>query len=180
MVYITYYKSPLGKILLASKNNKLIGLWFENQKYYLENLHCDTIQKDNEEIFIKTKDWLDRYFKGNQPSIKEIDLAPIGSDFRQNVWSILCDISYGNITTYGEIASKIENKMNKKNMSAQAIGGAVGHNPISIIIPCHRVVGKNGNLTGYAGGIDKKIKLLELENVNITNLSIPLKNTVLC
>ena len=103
----------------------------------------------------------------------------MGSIFAKNVWKILCQIPYGELTTYGEIAKKMAKLMNKDKMSAQAVGGAVGHNPISIIIPCHRVVGKNGNLTGYAGGIDKKIKLLELEKVEMSNLMLPTKGTTL-
>ena len=104
--------------------------------------------------------WLDRYFNGEKPKISELSLAPRGSDFRQEVWKILCEIPYGQTLTYGQIASKIS-----KTMSAQAVGGAVGHNPISILIPCHRVLGANGKLTGYAGGLDKKIELLKLEKI---------------
>ena len=162
-----------GKILLASKDNKLIGLWIDGQKYFLGNLKEEMQEKEDEIIFVKTKKWLDRYFNGEKPKICELDLAPIGSDFAKNVWKILCEIPYGEVTTYGEIAKKIAKIMNKDKMSAQAIGGAVGHNPISIIIPCHRVVGKNGSLTGYAGGIDKKIKLLEIENVNMEKFFVP-------
>ena len=164
-----------GKILLASKDNKLIGLWIDGQKYFLGNLKEEMQEKEDEIIFVKTKKWLDRYFNGEKPKISELDLAPMGSDFAKNVWKILCEIPYGEVTTYGEIAKKIAKIMNKDKMSAQAIGGAVGHNPISIIIPCHRVVGSNGSLTGYAGGIDKKIKLLEHENVDLSNLYIPAK-----
>ena len=164
-----------GKILLASKDNKLIGLWIDGQKYFLGNLKEETQEKEDEIIFVKIKKWLDRYFNGEKPKISELDLAPMGSDFAKNVWKILCEIPYGEVTTYGEIAKKIAKIMNKDKMSAQAIGGAVGHNPISIIIPCHRVVGSNGSLTGYAGGIDKKIKLLEHENVDMSNLYIPAK-----
>lgn len=164
-----------GKILLASKDNKLIGLWIDSQKYFLGNLKEEMQEKEDEIIFVKTKKWLDRYFNGEKPKISELDLAPMGSDFAKNVWKILCEIPYGEVTTYGEIAKKIAKIMNKDKMSAQAIGGAVGHNPISIIIPCHRVVGSNGSLTGYAGGIDKKIKLLEHENVDMSNLYIPAK-----
>lgn len=164
-----------GKILLASKDNKLIGLWIDGQKYFLGNLKEEMQEKEDEIIFVKTKKWLDRYFNGEKPKISELDLAPMGSDFAKNVWKILCEIPYGEVTTYGEIAKKIAKIMNKDKMSAQAIGGAVGHNPISIIIPCHRVVGSDGSLTGYAGGIDKKIKLLEHENVDLSNLYIPAK-----
>ena len=163
MIYISHYLSPLGDILLASKNNELIGLWFEDQKYYLESIKEEIVENNNEEIFLKTKDWLDRYFKGEQPNIKELSLNPIGSTFRKKVWKILCNIPYGKTMTYKEIADKISKEKGLKSMSAQAVGGAVGHNPISIIIPCHRVVGSNGNLTGYAGGLDKKEYLLKLE-----------------
>ncbi len=163
MIYISHYLSPLGDILLASKNNELIGLWFKDQKYYLESIKEEIVENNNEEIFLKTKDWLDRYFKGEQPNIKELSLNPIGSTFRKKVWKILCNIPYGKTMTYKEIADKISKEKGLKSMSAQAVGGAVGHNPISIIIPCHRVVGSNGNLTGYAGGLDKKEYLLKLE-----------------
>ena len=176
MIYTTYYNSPLGKILLASKDNKLIGLWIEGQKYYLGKYDTESIiQKDDEKIFIKTKNWLDRYFNGEKPIITELELAPIGSEFRKKVWKILCEIPYGKVTTYGEIAKQMAKLMNKEKMSAQAVGGAVGHNPISIIIPCHRVIGTDGSLTGYAGGIDKKIRLLELEKVDMVDMYIPKK-----
>ena len=167
MIYTSTYSSPLGDILLASKNNELVGLWFKDQKYFLGPIKEETKEKNDEEILIKTKKWLDRYFKGEQPNIKELSLNPIGSDFRKEVWKILCEIPYGKTITYKEIADKIAKEKGIKSMSAQAVGGAVGHNPISIIIPCHRVVGTNGNLTGYAGGLDKKEYLLKLEQVNI-------------
>ena len=167
MIYTSTYSSPLGDILLASKNNELVGLWFKDQKYFLGPIKEKTKEKNNEEIFLKTKNWLDRYFKGEQPNIKELSLNPIGSDFRKEVWKILCEIPYGKTIAYKEIADKIAKEKGIKSMSAQAVGGAVGHNPISIIIPCHRVVGTNGNLTGYAGGLDKKEYLLKLEQVNI-------------
>ena len=114
-------------------------------------------------ILRKTKFWLDRYFAGEKPDMDELSLAPQGSEFCKMVWGILCEIPYGEVTTYGEIAKKVAERTGKKSMSAQAVGGAVGHNPISIIIPCHRVIGADGSLTGYAGGIEKKVKLLELE-----------------
>ena len=154
--------------MLASKDNKLIGLWIEGQKYYLGKLKEEIQEKDNDIILIKAKKWLDRYFKGEKPQISELDLEPIGSDFAKNVWKLLCEIPYGKVTTYGEIAKKVAKIMNKSTMSAQAVGGAVGHNPISIIIPCHRVIGTNGSLTGYACGIDKKIFLLKHEGVKIS------------
>lgn len=178
MIHKAYYKSKLGNILLASKDNKLIGLWIEGQKYYLGNLKEKMIFSDDE-IIKKTKKWLDKYFKGENPKISELNLDPIGSKFQKQVWEILCQIPYGQVTTYGKIAKQIAQKENKKSMSAQAVGGAVGHNPISIIIPCHRVVGTNGSLTGYARGIDKKIKLLQHEKVNMDKLFVPKKGTAL-
>ena len=173
MIYKTYYNSPLGKILLESDGKNLIGVCIDGQKYYINNLNEEIVLKDDLEIFNKTKNWLDRYFKNEKPEISELPIAPIGNEFRQNVWKLLCKIPYGETTTYGEIAKEVAKIMNKKLMSAQAVGNAVGHNPISIIIPCHRVVGKNGNLTGYAGGIDKKVKLLEIENVNMEKFFMP-------
>ena len=169
-IYITYYDSILGKLTIAGDGENIIGLWIEGQKYFEDTIKNENIiKKDNLEIFIKTKDWLDRYFRGKRPDIKELKLSPKGSEFRKNVWKILCKIPYGQTITYGKIAKEIAKLMNKNSMSAQAVGNAVGHNPISIIIPCHRVIGVNGSLTGYAGGIGKKIKLLELENVDIKN-----------
>ena len=150
-MYKSYYDSKLGKIILLSKNNKLTGLYFENQKYLPLNLD-DYIKSDDLDIFVKTKELLDSYFKGEKVDFSKLDIALEGSDFRLKVWKILLKIPYGEVTTYGEIASKIS-----KNMSAQAVGGAVAHNPISIIVGCHRVVGSDGSLTGYAGGIERKI-----------------------
>lgn len=164
MIYTTYYNSPIGKLLLASKENKLIGLWIEGQKYYLSGIEDEITKNDDEKILIETKKWLDRYFNGKKPCPNELDLAPIGSKFRKNVWDILCKIPYGKVITYNDIAKEIAKKRKINKMSAQAVGGAVGHNPISIIIPCHRVIGTNGSLTGYAGGLDKKEYLLKLEN----------------
>ena len=163
MLYKTYYKSPIGNLMLLSDGDNLVGLYIENQKYYLNGIKQELTSKDNLQVFENTKKWLDRYFAKENPSIKEIPLAPIGGEFRQKVWKILCEIPYGKTTTYGEIAKRIAKEMDKEKMSAQAVGNAVGHNPISIIIPCHRVVGKDGSLTGYAGGIEKKRILLELE-----------------
>lgn len=145
---------------MASDGENLVGLWFDGQKYFLSSIKSSLEEKHNLKIFIDTKNWLDRYFAGKNPSIKEIPIAPQGSKFRQSVWKQLCKIPYGEVSTYGKIAQTL----GKEKMSAQAVGGAVGHNPISIIIPCHRVIGANGSLTGYAGGLDKKIKLLELES----------------
>lgn len=178
MIFITHYNSPIGDILLAAKNEKLIGLWLENQKYYCSTIKEEVQENSKDEVLIKTKKWLDRYFNHEQPNIKELDLELIGTDFRKKVWNILMDIPYGQVTTYKEIAKKIALEKGIKQMSTQAIGSAIGHNPISIIIPCHRVVGTSGSLTGYAGGIMLKKYLLEHEKVNMDKLFIPKKSSV--
>ena len=177
MVYTCKYKSPLGDILLAADEIGLTGLWFEGQKYFANTLPDEHISQETG-ILAETKKWLDVYFSGEEPKFTP-PLHPEGSTFRQAVWQILLQIPYGQTITYGEIASKLTETKNGSHMSAQAVGGAVGHNEISIIIPCHRVVGTNGSLTGYAGGIDKKISLLELEHVDMSSLFIPKKGTAL-
>lgn len=154
---------------MASDGRHLTGLWLDQQKYFADTLPANAQPKSDVPVFDQTKAWLDRYFKGEKPEISELPLAPIGGEFRQAVWKILCDIPYGQVMTYGEIAKKIAQQQGRKSMSAQAVGGAVGHNPISLIIPCHRVIGTNGSLTGYAGGIDVKMTLLHLEGVDTTH-----------
>ena len=157
MYYSTDYSSPLGEMLIASDGEAICGVWFYGQKHFKSTVD-ETIANDDLPIFKRVTEWLDDYFSGMNPEI-DFKIKPEGSEFRKGVWEILSDIPYGETLTYGEIASRIS-----PQMSAQAVGGAVGHNPISIIIPCHRVVGVNGKLTGYAGGIDRKIELLKLEN----------------
>lgn len=179
MYYSTTYSSPLGLITIASTEYALVGLWIDGQKYFIGSLKEPLTEHPDLPILIQTRQWLDRYFAGEQPSLTELKLAPMGSDFRQRVWSILCQIPYGETTTYGEIAKQVAAELGRETMSAQAIGGAVGHNPISIIIPCHRVVGANGSLTGYAGGIDKKIWLLNHEGLNLSNFVVPTKGTAI-
>ena len=179
MYYSTTYESPLGLITLACDGYNLNGLWLERHRYHGDSLLQQVTEKDDILIFDAAKKWLDKYFSGEKPDISELQLAPIGGDFRQGVWSILCEIPYGEVVTYGSIAKKMAVKMNKEKMASQAVGGAVGHNPISIIIPCHRVVGANGSLTGYGGGISKKVKLLELEGVDMSNLFVPRRGTAI-
>ena len=179
MYYSTTYASRIGTLTLACKDDDLVGLWIENQKYHGDTVPEEMVPKDELPVFDAAKKWLDRYFEGKQPDLKELPLAPIGGDFRQDVWSILCEIPYGQVITYGDIAKKIAAKRGKQRMSSQAVGGAVGHNPISIIIPCHRVVGANGSLTGYAGGIKTKLDLLEFEGVDVSRLFVPKKGTAL-
>lgn len=173
------YQSPVGNLLIASKDNKLIGVWMENQKYYLSDFKEEIKESNHTEILVKTKQWLNRYFNGEKTDINELDINPIGSEFRKSIWEILKNIPYGEVITYNDIAKKIAKQKGIKRMSAQAVGGAVGHNPISIIIPCHRVVGTNGSLTGYAGGLKKKIYLLKHEKVNMDKLFTPTKGTAL-
>ncbi len=177
MQYTAKYVSPIGEILIACDDIGLTGLWFDGEKYYANNLNSDHKEMEHS-TFEKVKLWLDVYFSGKEPDFTP-PIHMIGSDFRIDVWKILCQIPYGKTMTYGKIADIIAKQRGLSQMSAQAIGGAVGHNEISIIIPCHRVVGTNGSLTGYAGGIDKKIKLLSLEGVNVEKLFIPKKGTAL-
>lgn len=177
MTYVSYYKSPIGLMTLASDGSNIVGLWLEGQKYYAATVAEEMIEKNDLEVFEGVKRWLDDYFRGSNPSLADLPLAPKGSDFREAVWKILREIPYGATVTYGEIARKIALKMGKQKMSSQAVGGAVGHNPISVIIPCHRVVATSGSLTGYAGGITKKMKLLELEKVDMTEFLVPTRGT---
>ena len=177
MIFVQHYDSPLGGILLAADGIGLRGLWFDGQKYLARDLPAERIGQDTPAL-AEARRWLDIYFAGSQPDFLP-PLHPVGTAFRQSVWEILLQIPYGRTTTYGEIARQLAEKQKLPRMSAQAVGGAVGHNEISIIIPCHRVVGTNGSLTGYAGGIDKKRKLLELEHTDMTGFFVPKKGTAL-
>ena len=166
MIFIQHYDSPLGGILLAADEIGLVGLCFDGEKYFGDTLYEQTEEKELP-VFDLTKQWLDIYFSGNEPDFMP-PIKEYGSEFRLTVWEELKKIPYGNTVTYGDIG---KNRGIEK-MSSQAVGGAVGHNSISIIIPCHRVIGAKGNLTGYAGGIDKKIKLLELEGIDVNKFFI--------
>ena len=159
MLFVQHYDSPLGGILLAADGIGLRGLWFDGQKCLARDLPAERIGQDTPAL-AEARRWLDIYFAGSQPDFLP-PLHPVGTAFRQSVWEILLQ------------------KQKLPRMSAQAVGGAVGHNEISIIIPCHRVVGTNGSLTGYAGGIDKKRKLLELEHTDMTGFFVPKKGTAL-
>lgn len=175
MIFTEHYDSPLGGILLAADEIGLIGLWLDGQKYFGGHLPAERRTQETP-ILTEARRWLDIYFTGREPDFLP-PLHPVGSAFRQAVWKILLQIPYGKTTTYGEIARQLAAQQGLERMSAQAVGGAVGHNEISIIIPCHRVVGTNGSLTGYAGGIDKKIKLLELEHTDMSRFFVPKKGT---
>lgn len=177
MIFIQHYDSPLGGILLAADETGLTGLWFDGQKFFAHDLPAGRVEQ-NTPALSEVKRWLDIYFTGKEPDFMP-PLHPIGSAFRRSVWDILLRIPYGQTTTYGEIARQLAEKQGHPRIAAQAVGGAVGHNKISIIIPCHRVVGTNGSLTGYAGGIDKKVKLLEWEHTDMTGLFVPREGTAL-
>ena len=171
MNYMTQFPSPLGTITIASDGTALTGLWLQGQKYGYAGM---PVQCPWEElpVFAETKRWLEMYFQGEEPDFTP-KLALSGTPFRMAVWEILLTIPYGKTMTYWQIAARIAEQKGMSRMSAQAVGGAVGHNPISIIVPCHRVVGTSGSLTGYAGGIDKKIALLTLEKVDMDSFFAP-------
>ena len=177
MIFIQHYDSPLGGILLAADEIGLTGLWFDGQKFFARDLPAERVEQ-NTPALSEVKRWMDSYFTGKEPDFMP-PLHPIGSAFRRSVWDILLRIPYGQTSTYGEIARQLAEKQGRPRIAAQAVGGAVGHNKISIIIPCHRVVGTNGSLTGYAGGIDKKVKLLEWEHTDMTGLFVPREGTAL-
>ncbi|WP_455616584.1 methylated-DNA--[protein]-cysteine S-methyltransferase [Eisenbergiella sp.] len=177
MIYTYHYDSPLGGITLSSNGTVLTGLWFDGQKYF-----GDTLEEKYEEkslpIFQQTARWLNIYFNGKEPDFTP-PLYMKTTPFRKMVWEIMLTIPFGKTMTYGEIAERIAKQKGLPKMSAQAVGGAVGHNSISLIIPCHRVVGTNGSLTGYAGGIEKKVQLLTLEKVDMSAFFVPKRGTAL-
>lgn len=171
MTYTYHYDSPLGGITLASNGTELTGLWFDGQKYFGQTLPQEYAQKPLP-VFDQAACWLDIYFRGKVPDFTP-PLSVRTTPFRKGVWEILLTIPYGQTMTYREIADRIAKQCDLPRMSAQAVGGAVGHNPICLIIPCHRVVGTNGSLTGYAGGIDRKAWLLTLEKEASPSLFVP-------
>ena len=174
MDYRTDWLSPLGVLTLASDGGRLIGLWLQGQKYFAATLDADVRLRDDLKVFCAAREWLRSYFAGERPAPDALPLAPRGSAFRREVWRMLCQIPSGEYTTYGALARRLG-----PGMSAQAVGGAVGHNPISIIIPCHRVVGADGSLTGYAGGVENKLRLLRLEGADLSRLRVPNRGTAL-
>ena len=173
MDYTAHYRSPLGGITLAGDGEALTGLWFDGQKYFAAALSPEHEEK-NLPVFEEVKRWLDVYFSGRAPDFTP-PLRMKTTAFRKSVWEILLSIPYGRTMTYGEIAQLIAAQKGLPGMSAQAVGGAVGHNTISLIIPCHRVVGWDGSLTGYAGGIEKKLRLLAMEGADMTAFCVPKK-----
>lgn len=169
MTYVNQYTSPLGEILLASDGEAITGLWFLGAKYFARGLDSAARERDLP-VFQSAKAWLDAYFAGREPGALP-PLHPAGTDFQRQVWDLLLQIPYGATTTYGALARRLAE--GRGRVSAQAVGGAVGHNPISLLIPCHRVVGAGGSLTGYAGGVDKKLALLRLEGADCSHLTLP-------
>lgn len=160
-LFFTTVPSPLGQLTLAGDSESLSGLWLPGQKYFGGGMLEAAVRRDDLPVFLLTKGWLERYFQGERPSPDEVPLRPEGSPYRRSVWRLLLKVPYGQVTTYGRLAAALG------GTSPRAVGGAVGHNPISIIIPCHRVVGGDGSLTGYAGGLAAKKTLLKLEGADI-------------
>lgn len=171
MFYAFYNDSPVGRLLMISDGQNLTGLQMNKQRY--NHIAVDWVQAENLPVFAQTKQWLDDYWQGKKPSLNGLPFKPQGSEFQQKIWRILLTIPYGKYLTYGDIAKQVAREYGKARMSAQAVGGAVGHNPICIIIPCHRVIGTNGNLTGYDGGVDKKVILLWHEGFDMTKFTMP-------
>ena len=175
--YTCHYDSPLGGITLASDGAALTGLWFDGQKHFADT-PAQVHEGNRIPVFDETERWLDMYFSGNAPGFTP-PLKMNTTPFRKEVWKIMLTIPFGETMTYGEIARILMKKNGLRRMSAQAVGGAVGHNSIALIIPCHRVVGANGNLTGYGGGSDRKIRLLTLEGVDMNAFFLPKRGTAL-
>ena len=165
MIYQCTLDTPLGAATASATDNALTGFWFIGQKYYPANAQ-HWIEKPDYPVFAALRVWLDAYFAGENPAL-DLPLKPKGTDFQEAVWKILLQIPHGKLSTYGDIAKQMAAQRGLSSMSSQAVGGAVGHNPISVLIPCHRVIGSTGSLTGYAGGIDKKIALMHLEGASV-------------
>ena len=163
MIQTAFYDAPYGRYVMAAEDGVLTGVWLEGQKYFPSGLPEPSDRES--EIFAHTRRWLDAYFAGRQPDVSALPMAPRGSAFAQSVWQLLLEIPYGQTVTYGELAKRLAERRGLAQLSSQAVGGAVGHNPISVIIPCHRVLGAKNQLTGYAGGLDVKTFLLKLEGV---------------
>lgn len=169
--YVHHYKSPLGGITLASDGTALVGLWFDEQRFFAASLSPDQEEKTLS-IFEQADRWLDLYFSGRDPGFT----PPVklrATEFRRAVCDIMLAIPYGRTMTYGKIAEIIARQKGVPRMSAQAVGGAVGHNPVSLIVPCHRVIGAGGALVGYGGGLERKAALLELEHANLSGDFVP-------
>lgn len=172
---MVHFSSPVGEICIEAEGEHLTRVWIEGQRPG-ESI-AESCEKTENLILDKAKAWLERYFAGEKPELTEfplcVDDAPYGSDFAKCIWKLLCEIPYGEVVTYGDLAKKAAKLLSKERMSAQAVGGAVGRNPYAIVVPCHRVVGGNYNLTGYGGGLDKKIWLLSHEGIDVEKYHMP-------
>lgn len=161
MDYISYYQSPLGELLLACDEQGLVGVWFEGAKYYANHL-SDEVMEENHPTLREARAWLDAYFAGQ--CLEQLPaLSYRGTDFQKQVWAVLQAVPYGQTVTYGQLAAAVSERFGRSRVSARAVGGAVGRNPLSLFVPCHRVLGAGGQLTGYAGGLSRKEQLLALE-----------------
>ena len=178
MFYGTHVESPLGDIFIVSDKNSIVRLYINYDKGSQQTLNEEIIDNPNIQPLIYGRKWIDDYFNLKRPDINDLSLVPIGGEFKQIVWNIVAKIPYGETMTYGEIAKETAKRMGKTVMSAQAIGKAVGSNPIPIIIPCHRVMGTNGNLTGYYYGLDTKVRLLRHEGVDTSSFHYPKENDI--
>ncbi len=172
MHYLSRYESPLGAMTMAGDGEYLTGLWFDGQKYNRSTISDDAVLRPHLPVFTQTAQWLDTYFGGADPGFTP-PIRVEGSDFKKMVTSIMLSIPFGATSTYARIAAEVAHHMGRKQMSAQAVGGAVGRNPIVLIVPCHRVLASDGSLRGYAGGVDRKERLLEMEGVNVSSLLTP-------
>ena len=172
MHYLNHYESPLGAMTMASDGEHLTGLWFDGQKYDRSTINDEAALEPDLPVFTRTAQWLDTYFGGTDPGFTP-PIRVEGSDFKRMVTSIMLSIPFGATSTYARIAAEVARRTGRKQMSAQAVGGAVGRNPIVLIVPCHRVLASNGGLRGYAGGVDRKERLLQMEGVNVSGLSTP-------
>ena len=182
MTYCTEYETGLiGALTLASDGVAITGCWFNNDRYFgigVDESAGDIERKDDLPVFDQARDWLDRYFAGEAPDPRELPLGARATEFQMRVREAMLDIPYGKTTTYGAIAERIAKETGRRQ-SARAVGGAVGHNPLCLILPCHRVVGANGSLTGFGGGLDMKVKLLEHERAMQSTFFRPKKGTAL-
>ena len=179
MTYFMQYETELiGALTLASDGESITGCWFDNDRYFGYGVEGEIEHRDDLAVFEQAREWLDRYFAGSAPNPRELPLDAIATKFQLRVREAMLDIPYGQTTTYGEIALRIERETGRRQ-SARAVGGAVGHNPLCLIVPCHRVVGANGNLTGFGGGIRMKVKLLEHEHAMRDTFTLPKKGTAL-
>lgn len=178
MYYTDYDTNLIGSLTLASDGETITGCWFENDRYFGYGVDAPMDRNDNLAVFDAAREWLDGYFSGQRPSPRDLPLGARATEFQLKVREAMLDIPYGETTTYGDIAKRIERETGKRQ-SARAVGGAVGHNPLCLIVPCHRVVGANGSLTGFGGGIDMKIKLLEHEKALKASFKMPKSGTAL-